>query len=131
MKIGFYKILSHDTLNHALLVHEQNRYIHKIFRDFKFLHSSITKTNVLQHINQKSARKLNQSINRLILVTLLTHNKPPQNNTLSVSLRSLSLSLLLSLSLHATRVKISSPYVHEWNAIWKIQEPHHMTKKHR
>ena len=52
------------------------------------------------HTNQKPTIKLNQSINRLILVTLTFHNKPPHKNILLFSLRSLLLSL--SFSSHST-----------------------------
>ena len=68
---------------------KQNRCIHKILRDFKILSLVDHTTNVLYYIYQ--SEKLYQSTNHLILVTLIFHhnfhNKPPHNNTLSVSLR--------------------------------------------
>ena len=76
------------------------------------------------------SEKLYQSIYHLILVTLIFHYKPPQNNTLSVSLRSFFLSLFLSpYSLYSACVKIVLPYICKWDAIQNFQERHHRTKK--
>ena len=99
----------------------------KYFVTLKFLHLQITQNQYTQILKEK---KLYQSINYLILATLIfhsnIHNKPPENNTLSVAIILCSLYILLHIFSLSQCVNILSPYT----GCPKINETHKIANKY-